>query len=142
MGRCIYWSHSIACHTQHHDNINHIGISSMLVLPYANVRQSRIMDIVFRFHDNTRNINDFNGKEKHHHNKKLKYVLIIKVHIYKRRSMYKSVVSRKNRSFLRDKISARQLAVFSRGTNVGILARDCYPGGLDMSPKSPKMFGK
>ena len=54
----------------------------------------------------------------------------------------KALYLEKNRSFLRDKISARQLAVFSRGTNVGILARDCYPGGLDMSPKSPKMFGK
>lgn len=54
----------------------------------------------------------------------------------------KALYLEKNRSFLRDKISARQLAVFSRGTNVGILARDCYPGGLDMSPKSPKMFEK
>lgn len=54
----------------------------------------------------------------------------------------KALYLEKKRPFLRDKLSARQLAVFNRGTNVGILARDCYPGGLDMSPKSPSQFNK
>ncbi len=54
----------------------------------------------------------------------------------------KALYLEKKRPFLRDKMSARQLAVFNRGTNVGILARDCYPGGLNMSPKSPSQFNK
>lgn len=37
---------------------------------------------------------------------------------------------------LRDEISATQQAIFSRGTNVGIIAREIFPGGTDVTPQS------
>ncbi len=43
---------------------------------------------------------------------------------------------------MRDKISAAQLAKFRRGTDVGVLARDLFPGGIDMTPKSPSQYQK
>ena len=46
------------------------------------------------------------------------------------------------RPFLRDKISPEQLAKFRRGTDIGILARELFPGGKNMSPKSPSQFQK
>jgi predicted DNA binding protein len=52
----------------------------------------------------------------------------------------KSLYLHVKRPFLRDKISAEQLAKFRRGTDVGVLARDLYPGGYNMSPKSPSNF--
>lgn len=36
---------------------------------------------------------------------------------------------------LKAEVSARQQAVFDRGTNIGLLARDLFPGGTDASPK-------
>ncbi len=48
----------------------------------------------------------------------------------------KSLYLHKKRPFLRDKITARQLAIFSRGTKVGVFARQLFPGGVDASPKS------
>ncbi len=42
----------------------------------------------------------------------------------------------KNRYFLRDPLSAAQRAKFSRGTDVGIYARELFPGGVDASPKT------
>ena len=41
---------------------------------------------------------------------------------------------------LRDKISPEQKALFSRGTNVGIAARDLFPGGVDASPDSHRDY--
>lgn len=35
---------------------------------------------------------------------------------------------------LRDELSAQQEAIFDQGTNVGILAQDLFPGGVDCSP--------
>lgn len=52
----------------------------------------------------------------------------------------KSLYLHKKRPFLRDRISAEQLAKFKRGTDVGVIARDLYPGGIDMSPKSPSQY--
>jgi len=52
----------------------------------------------------------------------------------------KALYLHKKRPFLRDKISAVQLAKFRRGTAVGVLARELYPGGLDMTPKSPSQY--
>lgn len=49
----------------------------------------------------------------------------------------KSLYLHAKRPFLRDKISAEQLLKFRRGTDVGILARQLFPGGMDMTPKSP-----
>lgn len=52
----------------------------------------------------------------------------------------KSLYLHKKRPFLRDKMSAVQLAKFRRGTAVGVLARDLFPGGIDMTPKSPSQY--
>lgn len=48
----------------------------------------------------------------------------------------KSLYLHKNRPFLRDRLSPEQLAKFSRGTNVGVYARELFPGGIDASPKT------
>jgi hypothetical protein len=47
---------------------------------------------------------------------------------------HKSLYLHKKRSFLRDRLSPEQLAKFKRGTNVGVLARHLFPGGIDASP--------
>ena len=36
---------------------------------------------------------------------------------------------------LKDKITPQQEAIFSQGTNVGILAQELFPGGTDASPE-------
>lgn len=40
----------------------------------------------------------------------------------------------KKRPFLRDKLSAEQRAKFTRGTHVGLYARQLFPGGADATP--------
>jgi len=37
---------------------------------------------------------------------------------------------------LRDAPDAQQQAIFSAGTNVGELAQQCFPGGVDCTPES------
>ncbi len=49
---------------------------------------------------------------------------------------HKSLYLNKNYSDLRDDISAQQQAIFSQGTDVGILAQQLFPGGVDVSPES------
>ncbi|MBQ0129622.1 MAG: hypothetical protein KBT57_07260 [bacterium] len=48
----------------------------------------------------------------------------------------------KKHPYLRDKLSIEQRARFQRGTDVGILAHEYFPGGIDMSPASPSQFPK
>lgn len=48
----------------------------------------------------------------------------------------------KNHYNLRDKISEVQQAIFSRGTNVGILAQNLLPGGTNLTPASPSLYEK
>ena len=48
----------------------------------------------------------------------------------------------KKHPYLRDKLSIEQRAKFQRGTDVGILAHEYFPGGIDMSPTSPSQFPK
>lgn len=48
----------------------------------------------------------------------------------------------KKHPYLRDKLSIEQRAKFKRGTDVGILARSCFPGGINMTPSSPSQFEK
>lgn len=48
----------------------------------------------------------------------------------------------KKHPYLRDKLSIEQRAKFQRGTDVGILAHEYFPGGIDMSPASPSQFPK
>jgi hypothetical protein len=54
----------------------------------------------------------------------------------------KSLYLYKHRYFLRDRISPEQLARFSRGTNVGLLAQNLFPGGIDCKPASPRQYAK
>lgn len=42
----------------------------------------------------------------------------------------------------RDPISEEQQAVFTRGTNVGKLAQNLFPGGVDLSPANPFQYEK
>ncbi len=54
----------------------------------------------------------------------------------------KALYMTKKHPYLRDKLSIEQRAKFQRGTDVGILAQQCYPGGVNMSPNSPSQFPK
>ncbi len=48
----------------------------------------------------------------------------------------------KKHPYLRDHISIEQRAKFQRGTDVGVLAHACFPGGVDMTPAFPAHFPK
>jgi hypothetical protein len=48
----------------------------------------------------------------------------------------------KKHPYLRDKLSIEQRSKFQRGTSVGILAHDYFPGGIDMTPSLPSQFPK
>ncbi len=48
----------------------------------------------------------------------------------------KSLYLNKKRRFLRDRLSDAQRAVFNRGTDVGLLAQQLFPGGIDLKPRS------
>ncbi len=54
----------------------------------------------------------------------------------------KALYMQKKHPYLRDKLSIEQRAKFQRGTNVGVLAHEYFPGGIDMSPSSPAQFPK
>ena len=54
----------------------------------------------------------------------------------------KSLYLHKKRPFLRDRLSAEQLAKFKRGTNIGILAQQLFPGGANLQPKPPAQYRK
>ncbi len=42
----------------------------------------------------------------------------------------------------RDEVSEAQQAIFDRGTNVGKLAQDLFPGGVDVAPPNPFQYDK
>ena len=48
----------------------------------------------------------------------------------------------KKHPYLRDKLSIEQRAKFQRGTDVGVLAHEVFPNGVNMSPNSPSQFPK
>jgi hypothetical protein len=48
----------------------------------------------------------------------------------------------KKHPYLRDKLNIEQRAKFQRGTDVGVLAHEVFPNGIDMSPNSPSQFPK
>src|ERR1022692_341391 len=48
----------------------------------------------------------------------------------------KSLYLYKNNYKERDVVSYTQQAIFNRGTNVGILARQLFPNGIDVTPES------
>ncbi|MEW6469447.1 MAG: DUF2779 domain-containing protein [Bacteroidota bacterium] len=54
----------------------------------------------------------------------------------------KSLYLYKNFYHQRDPLTAEQQAVFSRGSNVGMLARSLFPGGTDASPESPMRYAE
>lgn len=54
----------------------------------------------------------------------------------------KALYMQKKHPYLRDKLSIEQRARFQRGTDVGVLAHEVFPGGIDMSPNSPSQFPK
>lgn len=54
----------------------------------------------------------------------------------------KALYLHKKRPFLRDKLSAEQIAKFKRGHQVGDMAQQLFPGGIDVSPKSPSQYQK
>ncbi len=54
----------------------------------------------------------------------------------------KSLYLNKKRPFLRDRLSDAQRAVFKRGTDVGVLAWQLFPGGVDLKPRSPALYRK
>jgi len=54
----------------------------------------------------------------------------------------KQLYLHKKRAFLRDRMPAERLAIFSRGTNVGIYAQELFPGGIDAGPKHPSQYRK
>ena len=54
----------------------------------------------------------------------------------------KSLYLYKNYYHLRDEISPEQQAKFQRGHDFGKLAHDLFPGGIDVSPDSPRFFMK
>lgn len=54
----------------------------------------------------------------------------------------KALYMYKKHPYLRDKLSIEQRARFKRGTDVGVLARTYFPGGINMAPSSPTLFGK
>lgn len=54
----------------------------------------------------------------------------------------KSLYLHKHRYFLRDRLSPEQLARFSRGIDVGLLAQNLFPGGIDCKPGSPRQYAK
>jgi len=49
---------------------------------------------------------------------------------------HKALYLNKHRKDLRDEISAQQQAIFTQGTNVGELACNLFPGGVDCTPDS------
>ena len=54
----------------------------------------------------------------------------------------KALYLTKKHPYLRDKLSIEKRAKFQRGTDVGILAHQYFPGGVNMSPNSPTQFPK
>ena len=54
----------------------------------------------------------------------------------------KALYMYKKHPYLRDKLSIEQRAKFKRGTDVGVLARDYFSGGVNMTPSNPTLFGK
>ncbi len=54
----------------------------------------------------------------------------------------KSLYLNKKRPFLRDRLSQAQQAIFKRGTDVGLLAQQLFPDGIDCKPRSPSQFRK
>lgn len=49
----------------------------------------------------------------------------------------KSLWLHRHRPELKDPVDASQQTIFTQGTNVGLIARELFPGGIDASPATP-----
>jgi hypothetical protein len=63
--------------------------------------------------------------------------LLSKSSFIKGNQCVKALYLYKNYYHLKDPYTAEQQALFSRGTDIGMLARNLFPGGVDVSPQSP-----
>ena len=54
----------------------------------------------------------------------------------------KSLYLHNKRPFLRDKLSPEQLAKFRRGTKIGIIAQQLFPGGINLKPGNYRQYAK
>ncbi len=54
----------------------------------------------------------------------------------------KSLWLHKHHPELKDQLSDSQQAIFTQGTNVGLIARELFPGGIDASPATPFEYQK
>jgi hypothetical protein len=54
----------------------------------------------------------------------------------------KQLFLHKKHANLRDRMPAERLAVFSRGTQVGLYAQQLFPDGIDAGPKHPSQYQK
>ncbi len=54
----------------------------------------------------------------------------------------KSLYLNKKRPFLRDRLAPEQLAKFRRGTKLGVVAQNLFPGGIDVRPRSYHQYAK
>ncbi len=71
------------------------------------------------------------------HNNTLEKHILSKSTFIRGMQCTKSLYLNKHHPELKDKISPELQEIFRRGTNVGLLARDLFPGGIDASPKEP-----
>uniref|UniRef100_UPI003217689E DUF2779 domain-containing protein n=1 Tax=uncultured Draconibacterium sp. TaxID=1573823 RepID=UPI003217689E len=55
---------------------------------------------------------------------------------------HKSLYLKKHHPELEDKVSESQQAIFDKGTNVGVLAQQLFPGGVDLGEFIPSDFGR
>lgn len=55
---------------------------------------------------------------------------------------HKALFLYKKRYFLRDKMPPERVAVFTRGTNVGLLAQQFFPNGIDCKSGGPRQYSK
>lgn len=54
----------------------------------------------------------------------------------------KSLYLDRKRPFLRDRLSDEQKSKFKRGHQIGYLAQELFPGGIDVSPSHPSQYNK
>ena len=79
---------------------------------------------------------------KNAHHLKFKMHILSKSTYIKGMQCEKALYMTKKHPYLRDKLSIEKRAKFKRGVDVGLLAQECFPGGVNMSPNSPSQFPK
>jgi hypothetical protein len=72
----------------------------------------------------------------------MKKHLLSKSSFLKGKQCVKQLYLYANRPDLKDPVSPMQQAIFKRGTNIGILAHELFPGGVDVKPDSFSHYEK